>query len=397
MTKKRIISYARGTIPPGVTCSQAPPGQAPPNRQKSFAHLISKIFSQPLTKIIPLKMQNKTSPPVAATLLQKISSIALVFTLMLASSVSTLAAANEFTGTVTAPTDGTPGSTNTAITFTFGTATDALAAGDKIVITVPTDFGNFAAITAADVSFTTADLSINNATAETFNTTQRTITYVLGGAESATAAEVVTVTIGATNFLTFPAISGQYALHISTKNTSDIVQETGYATVNIDTTVSVTAIVAEALIMTINSTALNLNADPSVNNGQDATQSTVLSIASNAYGGFLITASLTDGATANQLLGANNGAALTSAGATDNYFKFTSTTPIGGNGNLSDGGIVSTNTPFAGATTVYTAAGAGADLVNDGDVAVAYDFNVDYTTPADTYSGTITYTATPTF
>ncbi len=404
MTKQRIIPYARGPSPPGCRCSSAPPdhscdltppGQASPHSKKLLTRLLSKITFQPFTLLIPLKMQNKTAPP----LLAKLSSLVLALALTLATPLAALAQANEFTGTVTAPTDGTPGSTSTAVTFTFDTATDALAAGDKIVITVPTDFGNFAAIIAGDVSFTTADTSINNATAETFDTTQRTITYVLGGAESAIATEVVTVTIGATNFLTFPATSGQYALHISTKDSNDVVQETGYAVVSIDNTVSVTAIVTEALILTINDTTLNLNADPSVNSGQDTTQNTILSLASNAYGGFVITASLADtGATANQLLGANNGAALTSADiAGDNYFKFTSTTPAGGDGNLSDGGIVSSITAFAGSTTVYTATGSGGDLVNDGDVTVAYDFNVDYTTPADTYAGTITYTATPTF
>jgi hypothetical protein len=278
-------------------------------------------------------------------------------------------------------------------TVTF-TPAIALADGDTIVVTIPDNFGAFASLTAADV---TAANTGGTFGAETFDATQKTISIPVTAA--GTGDSQVTVTVGVTNKLTNPALEGQYAIHIATKTTATgVIVNTGYAIASIANTVSVLATIAEALILTINDVTLNLNADPSANNGQDTTQKTVLSVSSNAFGGFLIQAALADtGATANQLLGANHGAALTSNGGVDNYFRVASTVEAATGTDSLAGGTPVANTAFSGTTTVYTAAAAGAALKNDSDIDVNYDLNVDYTTPADTYAGTITYTAVPTF
>jgi hypothetical protein len=294
--------------------------------------------------------------------------------------------ANEFTGADALDTNAISAAAIHTVTFTPSTA---LVDGGSIVVSIPDNFGAFASLTAADVSAANTGGTFG---AETFDTTQKTITIPVTAAGTGDSA--VTVTIGVTNTLTNPATEGQYALQITTYGSDGIADDTGYAIASIANTVAVDAVVAEALVLTIGDTTLNLLADPSVNNGQDLTQSTILTISSNAYAGFMIQGALADtGSVANQIKGATHAATIngTPDGNTDNYFRVASSASSLG------GGTTVANTAFAGTTTLYTSAAAGAALTNSDTVTLNYDLNVDYTKPADTYQGTITYTAVPTF
>jgi hypothetical protein len=316
------------------------------------------------------------------------------------------AASNEITGAYDTDKHGidtyayVSGASTHTVTFKVNAA---LATGDIIEVSFPAPEMpvKVAQTAVVDMSTTNADYGSDATTTVASTTTvttgdknlyRITLGDVLAG--SPTWIQVTGLTTGETSS---PA-AGQYTVSLSTYDaaaTSTIV-ETGVAIANVNNTVSMSAVVHEALIMTLDATLLNFSVDPSVNDGQDNTKTTTISVASNAYDGFIIKVLLNDGSTNNQLIGVNHAAALTSPGI-DNYFKFTSATPAGGDGDLSDAGVIAAAAEFSGATTVYTAANNGTDVVNDGDIVVAYDLNVDFTTPADTYTGTITYTAIPAF
>ena len=80
-----------------------------------------------------------------------------------------------------------------------------------------------------------------------------------------------------------------------------------------------------------------------------------------------------------------------------NYFKFSTTPASGLSANTVNSAVTATAAAYSGDTVAYTSGNGGTNTVNAGTVTVNYDLLVDYTKPADTYAGTITYTAYPTF
>lgn len=303
---------------------------------------------------------------------------------------ATFAAANEFTGTATLSSSAI--STTSNVTVGFTPATD-LTNGGSIVLTFPGDF-TYGALVDADVTVTQTGGTF---AAETFNSTTKTITIPVTTAGTG----AVSIVVGNTK-MTNPATAGQYALQISTKNSSGTVVNTGYAIASVANTTSLTAVVGEALVMTVNNTALNFNVDPSTNNGQDTSQSSSLTVASNAWNGFQIFATLASAGGANKLYDSVSaqGIASSNDAATDNYLKITSTNPT----NPITGATTIAAKTFGGAALnsgtnpiFSTPTASTAALTNSTTISLAYDLNVDYTTPAGTYAGTITYTATPAF
>lgn len=335
----------------------------------------------------------------------------------------TRAAANEFVATVTAPTNGTQNA-STTVTMTFVASTSALAAGTQIVVTVPSDFSGFSTLTAGDVSFNNASGTIVSAASTTLNTATQSITGVV--ATSSLLTDTITVTIGGTNQLRLPVAAGQYSIHITTLTGAGAVADTGYGIVNVANNVTINAVVDEALIMTINASNVLLTADPSVNSGIDYSQKSVLTVKTNAANGYAIQGKLNQGigatSSAPALLGA---ATLTTIGsgnpiATVNKFGY-----VAYNGDGVGSPANGTTTPVAaraqtdfatdaGAFTAFASSSASLvkAIVGGGSVApsvglsaatngnvhtVYYGLKVDYLTPADTYQGTVTYTAAPTF
>jgi hypothetical protein len=294
------------------------------------------------------------------------------------------------------------------IQIVFESGSHVIQSGDKIVITVPSDFDNFENLAAGDISTTTESTGSVSAT-ETFDTTAQTITVTADG-DFADANEAVTVVIGSTNQLDMPAAPGNYAFHVAVKNAADQVLETGYALLSWANEVTVRAVVAEALILTINDTGVDLTVDPSVDNGEDFSEYTILTAKTNANSGYKIQAKLA-GAEQNssaQLDGTDSGnsSAITGGNAetTENrlgYYAYNSEETSKSRATLKSEG---TPVAFAAATaanlTLYSGSANGVEATaptNEQKHTIYYALNVDYLTPAGTYEGTITYVALPTF
>ena len=315
-------------------------------------------------------------------------------------SVSTTAAAHQSGDTIR--------NIDQNIQIIFESGSHIIQSGDKIIITVPSDFDNFENLAAGDVSVSTESTGTVSET-ETFDTTAQTITITATG-DFADANEAVTVTIGSTNQLDMPASPGSYAFHVSVKNAADQILETGYALLSWASEVRVRAVVAEALILTISDTAVDLEVDPSVADGEDFSQYTVLTAKTNANTGYKIQAKLSgaESSSSAQLDGADTGnsSAITSGDAesTENkigYYAYNSQETAKTKATLKSEG---TPAAFAAATaanlSLYDGTASGVEATaptNEQKHTIYYALNVDYLTPAGTYEGTVTYVALPTF
>ena len=315
-------------------------------------------------------------------------------------SVSTTAAAHQSGDTIR--------NIDQNVQIVFESGNHIIQSGDKIIITVPSDFDNFENLVAGDVSASTESTGTVSET-ETFDTTAQTITITASG-DFADANEAVTVTIGSTNQLDMPSAPGNYAFHIAIKNAADQSLETGYALLSWASEVKVRAVVAEALILTINDTGVDLEVDPSVADGEDFSQYTILTAKTNANSGYKIQAKLSgaENSSSAQLDGTDSGnsSAITSGDAesTENrigYYAYNSQETAKTLATLKSEG---TPVAFAAATaanlTLYDGTASGVEATaptNEQKHTIYYALNVDYLTPAGTYEGTVTYVALPTF
>lgn len=297
------------------------------------------------------------------------------------------------------------------VQIVFESGSHIIQSGEKIVITVPDDFDNFNNITASDISASNEMVETNMfaAATEAIDTTARTLTFTTDTNDASDANEAVTITIGDTHQLDMPAQPGNYAFHIAIKNADNEVLETGYALLAWANEVTVRAVVAETLILTIDDTTVNLNVDPSVDDGEDFSQKTILIAKTNARTGYKIQAKLAGVESAlAQLDGTDTGntSAITGgdAEATENrigYYAYNSEETSKTKTTLKSEG---TPAAFAAVTaanlTLYSGATNGVELTeptNEQKHTIYYALNVDYLTPAGTYEGTIMYVALPTF
>ena len=212
----------------------------------------------------------------------------------------------------------------------FQLATGNLAAGDIINVTFPdTEFPVEATQTAVvdlateNVSGTyDADVTTTVTSTTTVDSVNENHYRIVLGDVLATGAPTWVRIAGLTTGETSEPI-GQYAVHISTfdATATSTVVETGIATLYNSNTVSVIAVVDEALIMTIDAAAINLSVDPSVNDGVDQTQSSTLTVSTNSVS-YTIASSLTN---TNKLCLDGSCAAnaeITSATTGENTFAF---------------------------------------------------------------------------
>ena len=170
----------------------------------------------------------------------------------------------------------------------------------------------------------------------------------------------------------------------------------GGNSLSVNDNLSISASVTEAIVATFDSSTVSLTVDPTVNNGEDESEYTEITVSSNA-GGYDVYAYMDDG---------NNGSGLRSeagntipAGTGENTLSF-----FGTNVTFAGG----TQTSFEGDATFATP-GTGSSLLNsngedvDSDVTGAdqkhtiyYDLDVNFGTVAGLYSGVIYYTVVPT-
>jgi len=335
------------------------------------------------------------------------------------------------------------GATGTSsITFTAATT---IPVGGDIVITLPADFtaGNVADILANITTITDDGVSIA-ANVVSASLASSVITLTTQTAAIA-ATSVVAVSFDATIIDTNPATAGQYGIQITTKDAAGATLDTGMATASIGNSIAVTATIQQALVATLDNTALNFNADPSVNSGRDTDQYSKLTVRTNAGTKYAVDVRLTstggegtlyNAAATHALAGTVDGDTNNDATPdTDNYVNFKvhgaraeattnelnfSSTDAQSSEQVNEDAVADANArannaetayrPFNTTTTpinlaevamtdaAHAAAGDQSRKGTNGDeVFVNYDLNVDYTTPAGSYAGTITYTVTPTF
>jgi len=285
---------------------------------------------------------------------------------------------------------------NTAFTFTVPNTTpdSTLSLGDSIVVRVPgsmtIDPQGYNDDAANDAVFT-SNGTVGNGTVA-YDATSKEITYTLAGADAIVEGETITLTLN-NDFITTPAAdsaSGQYAFSIRLEDDANVVLATGAALLAVNNTVDVEASVQEAIIMTVSDTSLNLAVDPSANNGEDISQSTDFTINSNAAGGFVVRAAINQA-----LTGADYGDTIANAtGGGENTFAYGAT--VGANDHAF-GAEANTFITDLVATDAGARESINAHNIGTFQDTIHYYLNVDYTTAADTYNATITYTAFPTF
>lgn len=313
-------------------------------------------------------------------------------------------------------------STATDLTISFVTTTD-LVNGGQIDLQIPGAFTGFGTLLPADVSVASDGTATFDAT-ESFDTATQTISIAITG--NGGASETITISFANTK-LTNPGTAGLYGAVIKTYSDAGTTQvDTGLALIPVDagTTndVTITANVLEALTLTIDNTSIGLTVDPSANNGEDFSQKNVLNVKTNATSGYSIKASLDDGAGNAQLVDGANTIIAGDATATENRFgilgfngdgtAYAPALDVSGQQNAT-ATITATDLKLLNFQTLTTSeadveAGETATNTDTGTVSwtgaannyahtVYYGLNVDYLTPAGTYTGTITYTAVPTF
>ena len=157
-------------------------------------------------------------------------------------------------------------------------------------------------------------------------------------------------------------------------------------------TVDINAVVAASLQLQVDTGAVTINVDPDVNDGKNAntggvvTDSTTTSVQTNNQAGYELSIKLAGATnTGTAVLDSTTLTTPVSINAGDynseNTFGFALGTSTG-----------TTVTPFTNTSDVIAGSQHG-QATNNHDQTIYYYLNVDYTIPADTYAGTVTYTA----
>lgn len=291
--------------------------------------------------------------------------------------------------------------TTGSFTFSFsvGDAIDGIPIGGQIVITFPDEFvmDDIADLTANITTFTDDDLNI----IDDINTD------VLQD-------NVITITIkdqdidkNSQVFLAFdntvidqnPSLGGDYAVQLTTKDELGSTLDTGYVLVQIEDGLEISALVEEALLMSINGTNLNLTVNPSVSDGEDYSQKTIITVATNAKDGYKIYGELVDGAVFN---GSETINSCDTESAEDcfGYIAYNGETSKTITELKSDADPVASFSSSATALQLYngTLNAIGLDnLTPEQKHTIYYAVNVDYLVSAGVYTGTVIYTVVPSF
>jgi len=268
--------------------------------------------------------------------------------------------------------------------------------GDKVIVYIPNhspnSFGSMAGVTA---TITDTDATFG---AATYDTDARTITF-----EVTTAGATAETTVAISNLI-MPNKIGQYVLPVEIRSASDTLKEMGDALLAWANQVRVRAIIQPALIFTIDKTNIDITANPSVNDGENYAQRSVLSVATNAVNGYTIYGMLEGKNTpANaQLDNASNSIAVGDSSSAENTFGYyawdNDVVKTGAEVKAQTGKAFDNNSEAAPSFTDVADANVGFNtFTNDHKHTVYYGLNVDYTTPSGEYEGLVTYTATPSF
>jgi hypothetical protein len=226
----------------------------------------------------------------------------------------------------------------------------------------------------------------------------QTITYTVTAAVSVSAGIPIYIEFAA---LTNSATSGSYTTTITTQTAAPATIDTGTtpAITLAASNTAVTVSVAKSLTFTINTTAFELDMDPSLAALADQSYSVGLTVQTNAHSGYTLT--VADAATGLQSVSSGNptiakvstgkATSLTWPGAPNWGYTVT------GTGATIDGAF--TGSKYAGYVSAgeQVASHAGATGGTADTITVANRVAIDYSVPADVYSDTLTYTVTPNY
>lgn len=281
-----------------------------------------------------------------------------------------------------------PGDTAARYTWSFTTATSGSI--KSVTMDVPAGTAG-AALTVADAYGISAG--------GTANLAGTTVTYTMGAPVAVAAG--VTVMLALDGF-TNTATPGSYASTVTTRdNGAATIDTAGSNSVAIsNNSTAVTVKVARSTGFTLSSNAFTLPLDPSVPALADRNYALTITVATNAASGYNL-----DTRIDHQLVGtANPGVNMSasSAGKATGYTggsfpvnTFGYNVAVTGTGAVSGAGFAGTG--YVGYTvpgeTVVTAAGP----TNGDTVTVTNRAKVDFLAKADSYTGTVTYTVTPSY
>lgn len=303
--------------------------------------------------------------------------------------------------------------------------------GDKVIVYIPNVSPNSFGTIPTVATITESGTAVFGAAS--FDSDARTITFTV------TTAGTVSQTTVAISDVIMPDAPGQYLLPVEIRSASDTLLEMGAAPLSWANQVRVRAIVQPALIFTIDKSNIDITANPSVNNGENYAQKSILSVATNTLNGYNISAKLEGKQTSGtaQLDSAATTSVISSGDAesVENTFGYVAYNgdgtameqPTNSAGRTAMNNATAQNlvrsraqiksdssvvTAFANTdTTLLPVTATGADVVpGNGSTQLAFDafinmarhtvyygLNVDYLIPSAEYEGLITYTATPSF
>ncbi len=285
--------------------------------------------------------------------------------------------------------------------------TTTIPSGGSVMITFPEEYtmDDIAdASSVVELSAGWSSVSISSA-----NVTDKVLTIVVGE-EVATGSTLHVATLTDAVVDGLPSTSGQYGIQIMSKDDEGETLNTWLAYDDVNNSVTITATVQEALIMTLDDTSVNLNVDPSVNNGEDYSQKTLLNVKTNAANGYKIQAQLQDSDTnatlKNGTHNINTGSVYDGASYTPNTFSYVAYNDdetkdkAGLKSDIESANGTGTFQASSSDLSLYngTASGVGfASNTNSQDHTIYYILYVDYQTVAGIYSANVIYTALPTF
>ncbi len=319
---------------------------------------------------------------------------------------------------------------NVDVVFTPEVMT-SYALGDKVIVYIPNVSPNTFGSMPTGATITETGTAVFGPAS--FDSNARTVTFTV------TTAGTVSQTTVALTGLVMPNAPGQYLLPVEIRSASETLLEMGAAPLSWANQVRVRAVIQPALVFTIDKSNIDITANPSVNDGENYAQKSILSVATNALNGYNISAKLEGNQ--NSAVAQLDSAATTSviasgdAKTTENVFGYVAyngdgtameqpTTSAGRTAmnNATAQNLVRTRTQVKSDASVVTAfnnsdtvllpvrANGSGDTPGAGSTQLAFDsyinmarhtvyygLNVDYLIPSAEYEGLITYTATPSF
>lgn len=273
--------------------------------------------------------------------------------------------------------------------------TSALSTNDYIEIDFDDTFALSPWIEDGDVDLSDVGGNVTAST-DTFDRINKTVTTTIT-AGSVNALDMIEIELNNLRIHN-PSATGSYALPIRLFNSGGGLIEYGTGTITLEEVyqqIELNVNIDQSLQIEVDSGSVILNVDPDIDLGQnwvgtggEVTEKTVVEVKTNAQNGYNLMIELSGNtATGSAVLDGETltGSQITSTSGdrvtNENNFTFA----LNASGSTTVTNFVNTATQISGAGS----SGATNSYIDT----IFYYLNIDYSTPADTYKGTITYTA----